>query len=182
MNEIFPKIENSLLMVVDVQERLIPAIHEHERIVKNIQILIGGAKVLQMDTIITEQYPKGLGNTVPELIQNHQIPTFSKNSFSCLLEPEVAQYLQSKNKKHLIICGVESHICVLKTALEAQAQGYIVHVVADAISSRTIESKQLALDRLRQSGVFVVSTEMILFMLLDCSGTSEFKAISQLIK
>ncbi len=182
MKAVFPTIEDSLLMVIDVQERLIPVIHEHEVVVKNVKILMEGALALGMDTIITEQYPKGLGHTIPELEADAGIPVFPKNHFSCLLDSEVGQYVRPRNKKNLILCGVESHICVLKTALDAAAQGYTVHVVSDAVSSRTPENKQAALERLRQSGVYVVSTEMILFMLIDCAGTAEFKAISKLIK
>lgn len=99
-----------------------------------------------------------------------------------MLNDDIGAYLKSKNKKHLIICGVESHICVLKTALDAIAQGYQVHVVTDGVSSRKPESKEVALQRLRQSGAYMVTTEMILFMLMDCAGTEEFKQISRLIK
>ena len=99
-----------------------------------------------------------------------------------MLSEPVADQLKLTNTKSLIICGAESHICVLKTALDAVKAGYEVHVVADAVSSRTPENKQLALERMRQSGVYITSVEMILFMLLDQAGTDEFKAISKLIK
>jgi nicotinamidase-related amidase len=92
------------------------------------------------------------------------------------------EQLKLTNIKSLILCGAEAHICVLKTALDALKEGYEVHVVADAVGSRTPENKHLALERMRQSGAFITSTEMILFMLLDKAGTDEFKAISKLIK
>ena len=99
-----------------------------------------------------------------------------------MLSEPVNEQLKLTNIKSLIICGAESHICVLKTALDALKEGYEVHIAADAVSSRTAENKQIALERMRQSGAFITSTEMILFMLLDKAGTDEFKAISKLIK
>ncbi|MBS1612554.1 MAG: isochorismatase family protein, partial [Bacteroidetes bacterium] len=105
-----------------------------------------------------------------------------KMSFSCMLNEDVSEQLKLTNVKDIVICGVEAHICVLKTALDALQQGYRVHVVADAVSSRTLQNKQLALERMRQAGAYIVSVEMILFMLLEKAGTDEFKAISKLIK
>ena len=98
------------------------------------------------------------------------------------MQSEINDYLKKNGSHHLILCGVESHICVLKTALDAASKGYTVHVVADAISSRTIENKKYALMRMQQSGIIIVSVEMILFMLMDCAGTDQFRAISKLIK
>jgi len=177
-----PTTDNSILMVIDVQERLMPVIHEQDKITDNVNKLIKGAGILGMDVVVTEQYPKGLGHTLPEIERTAEIPVFEKDTFSCMLQPVLLDQLQRTNKKHLIICGVEAHICVLKTALDAIEKGYAVHVVADAVSSRTPENKWLALERMRQSGAFIVSVEMILFMLMDCAGTAEFKAVSKLIK
>lgn len=182
MSAAFPGVNNSLLLVIDVQERLMPVIHENEKTLANIQKLIDGAGILGMDMMITEQYPQGLGRTIPELRYNEDTPVLEKNTFSCMLEQSVITQLSIYRKEHLILCGVESHICVLKTAIDAANHGYSVHVVSDAVSSRTAESKILALERMRQSGVYIVNLEMILFMLMDCAGTAEFKAISKLIK
>ncbi|GAB1397944.1 MAG TPA: hydrolase [Saprospiraceae bacterium] len=182
MSAAFPGVNNSLLLVIDVQDRLMPVIHDGDKTIANIQKLIDGAAILGLDTMITEQYPKGLGNTIAELRFDEKTPVLQKNTFSCMLEQSVITQLSIYKKEHLILCGVESHICVLKTAIDAVSHGFTVHVVADAVSSRSPESKQLAFDRMRQSGVFIVSLEMILFMLLDCAGTEEFKAISKLIK
>ena len=123
-----------------------------------------------------------MGNTCKEIGLPENPTVIEKVCFSCLLSEPVSEQLKLTNIKSLIICGAEAHICVLKTALDALKEGYDVHVVADAVSSRTAENKQLALDRMRQAGAFIVSTEMILFMLLDKAGTDEFKAISKLIK
>lgn len=182
MNTLLPTVDNSLLLVIDVQEKLMPVIHEQQKIIQNIQTLMQGAMVLGLDMLLTEQYPKGLGHTIPELSYTTNTPVFEKECFSCLLQANVKTHVEQAGKKHLILCGVESHICVLKTALDAVAQGYTVHVVADAVSSRTPENKALALERMRQAGVFIVSLEMMLFMLIDRAGTAEFKAISKLIK
>lgn len=177
-----PTVENSTLMVVDMQDRLLPAIFESDTIVQNVQKLITGAEILGVDVMITEQYPKGLGHTSKGLVFSPEIPVFEKNSFSCMMHSGINDYLIKNGSRHLILCGVESHICVLKTALDAVSKGYTVHVVADAVSSRTIENKNYSLMRMQQSGIFIVSVEMILFMLMDCAGTYQFRAISKLIK
>ncbi len=174
--------EQTALLVIDVQERLMPVIHEQEKIFANVNKLLRGAEILSLETIITEQYPKGLGNTCKEVEIGEGKTLIEKVCFSCMQSESVTEQLKLTNKKSLIVCGVESHICVLKTTLDALQQGYEVHVVADAVSSRTAENKQIALDRMRQAGAFIVSTEMVLFMLLDKAGTDEFKAISKLIK
>ena len=182
MNTLLPTVDNSLLLVIDVQEKLRPVVYEQQKIIQNIQVLMQGAMVLGLDMLLTEQYPKGLGHTIPELSYTTNTPVFEKECFSCLLQESIKTHVEQAGKNHLILCGVESHICVLKTALDAVAQGYTVHVVADAVSSRTSENKALALERMRQAGVLIVSLEMILFMLIDRAGTAEFKAISKLIK
>ena len=174
--------ETTALLVIDVQERLMPVIHGQEQIFSSVNKLLRGAEILGLETIITEQYPKGLGNTCKEVEIGENKTLIEKVCFSCMQSEPVTEQLKLTNKKSLIICGVESHICVLKTTLDALKQGYEVHVVADAVSSRTAENKQIALDRMRQAGAFITSVEMVLFMLLDKAGTDEFKAISKLIK
>jgi isochorismate hydrolase len=159
-----------------------PVIYEKEKIFDNVNKLLRGAEILDLETIVTEQYPKGLGNTCKEVVLPESPNIIEKVCFSSMLSEPVSDQLKLTNIKSLIICGVESHICVLKTTLDAIEQGYQVHVVADAVSSRTAENKQLALERMRQAGAYITSVEMILFMLLDKAGTDEFKAISKLIK
>ena len=177
-----PVKEHTALLVIDVQERLMPVIFEQEKIFANVNKLLRGAEILGLETVITEQYPKGLGNTCKEVEMGENKTIIEKVCFSCMLSEPVTEQLKLTNVKSLIICGVESHICVLKTTLDAMKAGYEVHVVADAVSSRSAENKQLALERMRQAGAFITSVEMILFMLLDKAGTDEFKAISKLIK
>ncbi len=176
------KKESTALLVIDVQERLMPVIHESERVIANVNKLLRGAEILSLETIITEQYPKGLGHTCKEVEIGEQKTVMEKICFSCMQSEPLTEQLKLTNKKALLVCGVEAHICVLKTVLEAIEAGYEVHVVADAVSSRTAENKQLALDRMRQAGAYIVSVEMALFMMLHQAGTDEFKAISKLIK
>ena len=182
MNVGIPSKEHTALLVIDVQERLMPVIFEKEKLFDNVNKLLRGAEILGLETLVTEQYPKGLGNTCKEIQLGENPNIVEKVCFSSMLSEPVSDWLKLSNVKSLIICGVESHICVLKSTLDALAQGYQVHVVADAVSSRTVENKQIALERMRQAGAFITSVEMILFMLLDQAGTDEFKAISKLIK
>lgn len=170
------------LLVIDIQERLMPVIKQRELTITNTNTLLKGAEIFSLKTIITEQYPKGLGNTCKEIILPQEHELFEKICFSCIQSEPLLKELKVGGIKDLVVCGVEAHICVLKTVLEAIQLGFTVHVVADAISSRATENKQLAIERMRQSGAYIVSTEMILFMLLNEAGTAEFKAISQLIK
>ncbi|MFN8296369.1 MAG: hydrolase [Chitinophagales bacterium] len=174
--------EKTALLIIDIQEKLMPVIQDAEVVFANTNRLLKGASVLNIPVILTEQYPKGLGNTCSEIELSENILQVEKMCFSCMQSEDVIQQLKTNNITTLILCGVESHICVLKTALEALENNFEVHVVADAVSSRTKENKQLALERIRQSGAFIVSTEIILFQLIDEAGTEAFKAISRLIK
>lgn len=176
------KPETSALLVIDYQDSLISLIFEHEKMIVNANKVIKGAEILDVPTLVTEQYPRGLGHTCKEIELADGQDIIEKISFSCLLTDDVSNRLKELNIKSLIIIGIESHICVLKTALDAVNTGYEVHVVADAISSRTEENKKSAIRRMKQSGVFIASTEMILFQLMDKAGGDRFKAISQLIK
>jgi len=182
MNLGLPVKEHTALLVIDIQERLMPVIYESDKIFANVNKLLKGASILNLETIVTEQYPKGLGNTCKEIELSEGLNVIEKTCFSSMLSTEVNDQLKLTNVKSLIICGVEAHICVLKTALDALKEGYEVHIVADAVSSRTFENKQLAIKRLRHAGAYICSVEMILFQLLDYAGTEEFKAISKLIK
>lgn len=176
------KKETTALLVIDVQEKLMPVVQDGEQIFANVNRLMKGMSIFNIPVIITEQYPKGLGNTCAEVEIPQDVQTIEKICFSCMQSDEVLAQLKERNITSLILSGVESHICVLKTALEALDKNFEVHIVADAVSSRTTANKQLALERMRQSGAFIVSTEMILFQLIDEAGTDAFKTISRLIK
>jgi nicotinamidase-related amidase len=173
----------SALLVVDIQQKLAPIVHGHEQVISNAEILLKTAVRLNVPVLISEQYPKGLGHTVSELTDlAPKGSVVEKTSFSCALEKPFATRLAALQRKQVVIAGMESHICVLQTALGLQDEGYVPFVVADATSSRRPESYAIALDRLRSAGVTVVTTEMVMFEWLGRAGTPEFKELSALIK
>ena len=175
--------EKAALAVIDIQERLLPAMHERERVVQNALRLVQAAGILKLPVIVTEQYRKGMGATIPEVAA--EIPDVSpieKLSFSCCGAEAFGAALVTSGSTDVILCGIEAHVCVLQTALDLLDRGFRAFVVADAVSSRTPANLLVALDRLRESGAAIVSTEMILFELLDRAGTGEFKQILPLVK
>jgi nicotinamidase-related amidase len=171
------------LLVVDVQERLLPAIDESERVVRNCVRLIEGAGILNVPVFATEQYPKGLGRTVPEIAR--AAPAFKpveKLCFSACGSDGVLSLLKSRGVEHLIVCGIEAHVCVWQTVSDLREAGLQVFVVADAISSRRLEDCRIAIQRMRDAGAAIVSLEMVLFELLERAGTDEFRRMLQIIK
>lgn len=173
----------SQLLIVDVQERLLPAMAAAEQVLRGCSLLATAAVRLDVPIQVSEQYPKGLGPTVPALAE--RVPAnaiLPKLNFSCLSDPAIRDRLDAAGRGQVVVAGIESHVCVLMTAMELAEAGRQVFVVADAVSSRRPESVDLALDRLRSAGVAVVNTEMVLFEWLGQAGTEEFKEISQLIK
>jgi nicotinamidase-related amidase len=174
---------NAGLVVVDVQERLLPAIFEQPRVVQNTVRLIQGAAMLRVPIFATEQYRKGLGPTVPEVAA--AIPGFApmeKLAFSACGAAGFIPALKEKKVSEPILCGIEAHVCVSQTCLDLLDKGLRVFVVADAVSSRTQENYQYGLDRMRAAGAVIVSTEMVLFELLEQAGTAEFKQVLTLVK
>ena len=175
--------EQSLLLVVDIQEKLAPAILNAEAVVANAAKLIQAAQHLQVPILASEQYPKGLGRTVSAL--RSLLPAaalFEKTHFSCLGEPGVADRLHQFQRRQIIVCGMEAHVCVLQTAMDIKATGFTTMVIADAVSSRRAESRDMGIARMRDAGVEIVSTEMVLFEWIAQAGTPEFKALLPLIK
>jgi nicotinamidase-related amidase len=171
------------LMVVDIQERLFPAMCERESMLQNALRLVQGAAILRLPVFVTEQYPKGLGPTVAEIarpLADHE--PVEKNTFSAWGVPGFAQRLQSRGVSEVILCGIEAHVCVAQTCLDLLDAGLRAFVVRDAVSSRTPENRQAGLERMRDAGAIVVSTEMVLFEWLERAGTEEFKQIQRLIK
>lgn len=167
---------------IDIQEKFKPAIYKMDEVISNAKILVESSQALNVPIVVTEQYPKGLGKTVEEIILPENTPIIEKLHFSCFGNQEFNKKIKELKLKSIIIFGVEAHVCLLKTALDALKQNLEVYLVADAVSSRTPENKALAIERMRQSGAFIVSTEMILFQMLDYSGTDDFKVVSKLIK
>jgi nicotinamidase-related amidase len=157
--------------------------HEKATLLNNCKTLIGGLTELNLPLITTQQYTKGLGETLPEI--KAVIPNFSfieKRSFSCFDEPEVVEKLEASETKNIIICGIESHVCVLQTAVDFKVAGYNPVVVIDCVSSREKENIELAKERFRHEGIMMTSYESILFELTRSSVAPEFRAISKLVK
>lgn len=172
--------EQSVLIVIDMQERLVPAMSDPDKVVRNTKRLLAFARIIGLPVIITEQ--EKLGTTIPDLKHEiRDITPISKVSFNCLLSDRFSAEVERLNRDTLILTGVEAHICVAQTALAAIAS-FNVQVVADAISSRVPENCNLAVERMRASGVTVTSTEMVIYELLRQAGTDEFKATLPLIK
>lgn len=174
-----PDRKRTVFVMIDVQEKFVPVIRGVKDVIRNANILVKASEILRVPLLVTEQYPKGLGKTVNGI----KVPKpIEKMEFSCFGCREFVRKLDALKVKDVVIFGIEAHVCVLKTALDALEKGCRVHVVADAVSSRTKDNKELAIERMRQSGIYVVTTEMILFQLMDKAGTDEFKKISRLVK
>jgi nicotinamidase-related amidase len=175
--------ENTLGLVIDYQERLLPHIYENQQLLANTRVLVEGLKALAIPLLVTEQYRKGLGITVPE-IKNLFSPfnPLEKVSFSCYDDEGIGKALAATDKTAVIICGIEAHVCVLQTAIDLAASNYTPVVVLDCISSRKPDDKQTAVKRMRQEGIIITSCEAILFELCRFAGTDQFKAISKLVK
>jgi nicotinamidase-related amidase len=175
----------SALVVLDLQIKLVPAILEPERVIRNCQLLLKLAEVLSTPVVLTSHYTKGLGSIIPEISQAAPgIEPLEKTSFGCFGEPGFLVHLKDRapHANSLLMAGVETHICVMQTALGALEAGYLVHVAADATSSRTRENRQIGLDRMQRAGAIISSTEMMVYELLRRSGTPEFKSILPLLK
>lgn len=175
--------EGAALLVIDIQERLAVAMAEREKVVANAGHLIAAAKLLGVPVVHTEQYPRGLGPTVPELrAALAPAAAVEKLTFDCCGEPTFAPALEATGRSTVIVCGMETHICVLQTVLGLLAQGLIVHVAADAVCSRSEENWRTALELMRDAGAVITCTETVMFQLLVQAGTPEFKAIQARIK
>ncbi len=174
----------SSLLLIDIQERLLPAMAEPERVVAKSTILLKAAQELSLPVTISEQYPKGLGHTVSALATNTAVVK-EKLSFSCWRDDSLKQHfisLHERGRPLVIVAGIEAHVCVLQTCIDLANAGFGVFAVSDAMSSRKPESAALAFERMRAAGVEVVNTEMVVFELLERAGTAAFKQLSQLIK
>ena len=173
------------LIVVDIQEKLLPPIFNKETMVKNAQLLIRLAKILSIPAMVTTQYSKGLGATVPEIAWSlGEVRTIDKLEFSCFGSDEFRSGLKKLpgDRNTLLLCGMEAHICVTQTALGALNDGYLVHVASDAVGARSEWNWKIGLDRMRAAGAVISSTEMMMYELLRCSGTPQFKELLPYIK
>jgi nicotinamidase-related amidase len=177
--------ERCALLVVDIQEKLLPPIFQKEQLVRNSQLLIRAASVMKIPAIVSTQYAKGLGKTVPEVASLlPETEAIDKNLFSCFGSDVFCTLLKRLpgNRNTLLLCGMESHICVMQTALAALREGYIVHVASDAVSSRTEWNWKIGLDRMRAAGAVISSTEMMVYELMRSSASAAFKEMLPYLK
>jgi len=175
--------EDTAAVVVDVQEKLFPHIAGNELLERKIITLIKGLQILKIPPIVTQQYTKGLGSAIPavaEVLNEYQ--PIEKVSFSCCGEPVFMESLKMLEKPFVILMGIEAHVCVLQTALDLLDDQYIPVIIEDCVSSRNLNDKKIAMNRLWNEGALISTTESILFELCETTNTDEFKAISKLVK
>ena len=174
------QLENSLVLVIDIQQKLAPAINQTKEVEQAAAWVLQVALQLDVPVWGTEQYPKGLGPTlasIAELIPEQQM--LHKMHFSALKEPHIAKAIAATKRKQIVVIGTEAHVCVLQTVFDLLAANYQVFVVVEAVGSRTADNKQLALNRMQQQGAQIISKEMLAFEWLHCSGTDSFRHISK---
>jgi len=177
------KSEKTALLIIDIQERILPVINTYQMVVDNTIKLIKGFKVLNLPLYFTEQYPKGLGPTVSSITEAlGELKPFDKMSFSCSGAEELFNDFKKKNLSQIVVCGIESHVCVQQTVLDLIENNFQVSLAADAVSSRKEIDYKVSLERMRTHGAEVTTTEAILFELLNVCGTDQFRAISKIVK
>jgi nicotinamidase-related amidase len=171
--------DRAALVVVDVQEAFRPALGDFDRVAAGVAALVRGARILGLPVVVTEQYPKGLGSTVPELAEHLDgIEPIAKVCFSAA----AADGFDLEGRDQALVCGIETHVCVSQTAHDLLDRGVEVHVARDAVGSRTEENRELGLHKMEGSGAVVTSVETALFELLGAAGTDEFKRVQELVK
>jgi nicotinamidase-related amidase len=175
--------DDALLVIIDIQTKLLKVIFERERLVSSCRKLIQAARLLEVPMVMTEQYPKGMGPTDPEISQLIANPeAIEKVSFSCCGMEDFNHRIAGFGKKQILVIGIEAHVCVLQTVHDLLHQGYFVYVPYDAVSSRREGDYTNALDRMRQAGAVIGSVESAVFELLEKAGTPIFRQVSKLIK
>jgi len=175
--------EGTVLLIIDIQEKLAAVMKEKDKVVKNNLHLVELAKMIGMPVMVTEQYPKGLGMTVPEI--REALPFYrpvEKMTFDCCGQPTFLEELKEHNKSTVVLTGMETHICVLQTCIGLLKGGINVHLVQDAVCSRTKENWKTGTAFMRDAGAVLTCTETVLFQLLKVAGTEEFRAVSRMIK
>jgi nicotinamidase-related amidase len=174
---------STALLIIDIQERILPVIHNHQNVVQNTLKLIKGFKVMNLPIYYTEQYPKGLGATSSEL-KNELADAvyFDKMSFSCFGAGELFDRFKEGNHSQIVVAGVETHVCVQQTVLDLLENNFQVNVAADAVSSRRKTDYKFALERIRHHGAEITTHESVLFELLNVCSTDTFKQVSKIVK
>lgn len=177
------KAEETAVLVVDYQERLVPVIHDNQAIIEKAVMLLKGTKALGLPFIMPRQYPKGLGDIVPEIREAvGEYTPMDKLSFSACGETEIMDYIRSLNKKNVIVCGIEAHVCVLQSVIDLVAEGFQPILICDCLGSRSPYDKEIGIQRAVQEGALTSTAEAILFELTNKAGSDVFKTISKLVK
>lgn len=175
--------KKTCLVVIDVQEKFRPVIFEFGKMSDNVRKLVETFRILKVPIIVTEQNPEKLGRTVPKISKVlGKFKQIEKLHFSCFGDKNFVRELKRLKVRDIILCGVEAHVCVLKTALEGLKEGYNVHVVYDAVSSRKQMDWDISMCRISHSSIFLTTTESVIFQLMDKAGTDEFRNVSRIIK
>lgn len=175
--------ENTTALFIDFQERLFPAMNEKDTLLKNTKMLVEGLNILGIPMAFSQQYTKGLGETISEISSLvHNFAPIEKISFSCFGVEEYTAFLQHHQSRTIILCGIEAHVCVLQSVVDLKEAGYTPVVVTDCISSRTPLSKESAIERFRHEQIMMCTCESILFELTRSAKAEEFRAISKLVK
>jgi nicotinamidase-related amidase len=174
---------DAVLVIIDIQGNLAQAMFDKENLFANTVKLIKGFKVLNLPIIVTEQIPQKLGPTLPQVaVELGIFNPIAKESFSCWDEKNFKQALEASGRRHVVLIGIECHVCVYQTALDLIANGYNVHLVADAVSSRTPENRQIGIDAMKSAGAHITSTEMVLFELLRTAADPNAKEFFKIVK
>ncbi len=171
------------LVIVDIQERLVPAMGAKDDVIRNCGHLIEASRLMSLPVVLTEQYPKGLGATIPEI--KELLPScvpIEKTSFSCCGEPEFINAVKALGRRKVLLAGMETHVCVLQTALDLMIEGFEVHLVKDAVCSRAKSNWKTGIELMRDAGAVITSTEIVLFQLLQAAAGDAFKVLSKRIK
>ncbi|MFB3925913.1 MAG: hydrolase [Syntrophales bacterium] len=177
------KPEDTVLLLIDFQEKLFNAMHDRAELARNTRILIKGLRILGVPMIVTEQYPEGIGPTLPEVASMlSDTPRFRKLSFSCCGDPKCNEAITAFRGKHFLVAGIETHVCVYQTVMDLLDDGFKVQVVSDAVSSRTARNRDIGLRIMENSGAVLTSTEIILFELMKTAESEKFREVSGILK
>jgi nicotinamidase-related amidase len=176
--------ESSLLVIIDVQERLMPAVLHGRQIVFNVRRLFEAAQAIGVPVVVSEQYPQGLGSTVQELALSIPVgtPVLPKKSFSVYDDAPIRTVIDTHCRSQIILCGVETHVCVLQSAFDLHRAGHEVYIVVDAVGSRSADDQTIALRRFESSGMALTTTESLLFEWCRTAEHPQFKMFSRLVK
>ena len=175
--------ENSLVLLVDYQEKFVPVLPDNDKTIKNIKMLLAGSNIYKIPIFVTEQVPEKLGKTISDFKEYLSgAKFFSKKTMSCCGLPGFTQELKDKKIKQVAVCGIEAHVCVLQTCLDLLHNNFQVHLVSDAITARIPHNKEIAIQKIKSAGAIISSVETILFEIVYEAGTDEFKRLQQLFK